>query len=154
MEKPIYKAEELLENINKLTNDARAAKIPVIYIQHINNSNLMEGTEGHEIHPELKPQKEALLYKKTVSSMFEETDMHQELQREGIEKLVLTGLLTNACVKNNCIAAKKLGYKVFLVEDAHSCRGEKAKQTIERCNKQLVNDGIVELVATKEVNFK
>ncbi|MHA2358329.1 MAG: isochorismatase family protein, partial [Candidatus Heimdallarchaeaceae archaeon] len=75
-DKSIYKAEELLENINSLTGDARTAKIPIIYIQHINKGDLKEGTEGHKIHPELKQQKEDLLYKKTVSSMFEETDIH------------------------------------------------------------------------------
>jgi nicotinamidase-related amidase len=155
-EKPIYQAETLLENINTLAEKARAAKIPVIYIQHANKGALAIGTEGHEIHQKITPQKDEKIYLKTVTSAFEETSLHEDLQNKGIETLVLTGLLTNACVNGNSRAAKELGYRVILVEDGHSTRGEaeKVKRTIERYNKQLVKEEIVELIATKEVKFE
>ncbi|NHJ47659.1 MAG: cysteine hydrolase, partial [Asgard group archaeon] len=128
MKRPIYKAEELLENINKVTDKARKAGIPVIYVQHANKSKLAKETEGYNIHPSLKPQKEDPRYHKTVGSAFEETSLHEDLQKKGIETLVITGLMTNACINKNSRAAKKLGYKVILVSDGHSRDAKEEKQ--------------------------
>ncbi|NPE07840.1 MAG: isochorismatase family protein [Asgard group archaeon] len=154
--KPIYKEDELLENINYLTSNARSANIPTIWIQHANESVLIVGTESYNIHPKLQPVKDDLFYYKTVSSTFEETDLHEVLQSKGIEKLVMTGTLTNACVKANCRAAKKLGYSVVLVKDAHSCWGNEktGKEKVAHHNKKLVDDGIVTLKATQEIDFR
>ncbi|NHJ49691.1 MAG: isochorismatase family protein, partial [Asgard group archaeon] len=70
---------------------------------------------------------------------------------------VITGLMTNACINKNSRAAKELGYKVILVRDGHSRDAKEEKQgkeLIEKYNKQLEKEGIVELMATKEVRFK
>ena len=154
--KPIYKEEELLRNINSLTNSARLAKIPIVWIQHANEKVLIKGTESYNIHPKLNPHDDDLFFHKTVTSAFEETDLHQALQSKGIEQLVITGTLTNACVKGNCKAAKKLGYTVVLVEDAHSLWGDKkiGKEKIDQHNKKLADDGIVTLKNTQEIDFR
>lgn len=154
--KPIYKEDELLENINYLTSNARSASIPIIWIQHANEKVLVKGTESYNIHPKLNPTKDDLFFQKTVSSFFEETDLHQVLQSKGIEQLVMTGTLTNACVKANCRAAKKLGYSVLLVKDAHSLWGDEktGKEKIDQHNKKLVADDIVTLKATQEIDFR
>jgi len=154
--KPIYKEEALLENINLLTNNARSANIPIIWIQHANEKVLIKGTDSYSIHSKLQPSKDDLFFHKTVSSTFEETDMHQVLQSKGIKKLVVTGTLTNACVKANCRAANKLGYSIILVKDAHSCWGDdiKGKEKVNHHNKKLVDDGIVSLKSTKEIDFR
>ncbi|KAL7624420.1 hypothetical protein AAE478_005984 [Parahypoxylon ruwenzoriense] len=46
------------------------------------------------------------------------TTLHSELGLHGIETLVVTGLLTNACVRGTSIDGIKLGYEVVLIEDA------------------------------------
>ncbi|KAI0843792.1 Isochorismatase hydrolase [Hypoxylon sp. FL0890] len=46
------------------------------------------------------------------------TTLHSELSLHGIETLVMTGLLTNACVRGTSIDGIKLGYEVILIEDA------------------------------------
>jgi len=154
--KPIYKENELLENINHLTNSARSADIPIIWIQHANEEVLLKGTESYNIHPELSPQDSDLFFHKTVTSAFEETDLHQVLQSKGIKQLVISGTLTNACVKGNCKAAKKLGYSVILAKDAHSMWSDEktGKEKIDKHNKKLVDDGIVTLKASKEIYFR
>jgi nicotinamidase-related amidase len=157
MKRPIYKEEELLENIKKVTEKARKAGIQVIYIQHANKSILVKDTEAYNIHPSLNPQKEDPRYHKTVGSAFEETSLHEDLQKNGIKTLVLTGLMTNACINKNSRAAKKLGYNVILVSDAHSRDAkeeEKGREIVEKYNKQLEKEGIVKLMTTKEVKFK
>ena len=50
---PIYKAEQLLRNINTLIRHAEHAGAPVVYIQHANKM-LVEGTDDWELHPELE----------------------------------------------------------------------------------------------------
>ncbi|KAI0378383.1 Isochorismatase hydrolase [Hypomontagnella monticulosa] len=46
------------------------------------------------------------------------TTLHSELALHGIETLVMTGLLTNACVRGTSIDGIKLGYQVVLIADA------------------------------------
>ncbi|KAI1388379.1 Isochorismatase hydrolase [Hypoxylon trugodes] len=46
------------------------------------------------------------------------TTLHSELSLHSIEILVVTGLLTNACVRGTSIDGIKLGYEVILIEDA------------------------------------
>jgi nicotinamidase-related amidase len=42
---PIFKEQELLDNINSLENYARSINIPIIYIQHSNESTLVKGSD-------------------------------------------------------------------------------------------------------------
>ncbi|KAI1764328.1 Isochorismatase hydrolase [Hypoxylon sp. FL1150] len=46
------------------------------------------------------------------------TTLHNELSLHSIETLVVTGLITNACVRGTSIDGIKLGYEVVLIEDA------------------------------------
>ncbi|KAI1381452.1 Isochorismatase hydrolase [Hypoxylon crocopeplum] len=46
------------------------------------------------------------------------TTLHSELGLHSIETLVVTGLLTSACVRGTSIDGIKLGYEVVLIEDA------------------------------------
>ncbi|OTB14849.1 hypothetical protein K445DRAFT_318759 [Daldinia sp. EC12] len=46
------------------------------------------------------------------------TTLHSELTLHSIETIVVTGLLTSACVRGTSIDGIKLGYEVVLIEDA------------------------------------
>jgi len=46
------------------------------------------------------------------------TTLNSELTLHGIETIIVTGLITNACVRGTSIDGIKLGYEVVLVEDA------------------------------------
>ncbi|KAF2838263.1 Isochorismatase hydrolase [Patellaria atrata CBS 101060] len=46
------------------------------------------------------------------------TTLNDELSRHDIKKLVITGLITSACVRGTAIDGTKLGYQVTLIEDA------------------------------------
>lgn len=51
-------------------------------------------------------------------SGFEETDLHAKLEQAGIRRLFVCGLATDYCVLNTVLEALKLGYTVFLLQDA------------------------------------
>ena len=56
------------------------------------------------------------------------TTLHSELALHGVETLVVTGLVTNACVRGTSIDGVKLGYEVVLVEDATEATSDEAKE--------------------------
>lgn len=49
-----------------------------------------------------------------------ETGLHNYLQLEGVKDLYIAGLATDYCVKYSALDAKRLGYNVFVIQDA--CR--------------------------------
>ncbi|KAI0470452.1 Isochorismatase hydrolase [Xylariaceae sp. FL0804] len=60
------------------------------------------------------------------------TTLDSELGLHGIETLVVTGLVTNACVRGTSIDGIKLGYEVVLIEDAtEASTAEKKQAAIE-----------------------
>jgi nicotinamidase/pyrazinamidase len=46
------------------------------------------------------------------------TTLNSELTLHGVETIVVTGLITNACVRGTSIDGIKFGYEVILIEDA------------------------------------
>jgi nicotinamidase/pyrazinamidase len=71
------------------------------------------------------------------------TTMNSELSIHGIETLVVTGLVTNACVRGTCIDGIKLGYEVVLIEDGTEASTSEAKETtieeLEEWGVQVMN---------------
>ncbi|KAI9727371.1 MAG: hypothetical protein M1834_008442 [Cirrosporium novae-zelandiae] len=57
------------------------------------------------------------------------TTLDSELKLHGISKLVVTGLVTSACVRGTAIDGTKLGYEVTLIEDATEATSAEAKET-------------------------
>jgi nicotinamidase/pyrazinamidase len=80
-------------------------------------------------------------------SGFEETDLHVKLERAGIRRLFVAGLATDYCVLNTVLEALKLGYTVFLLQDAVRAvnvdpgDGDKALRTMQQQGAILINLG-------------
>ena len=66
--------------------------------------------------------------------------------------MVVTGLVTQGCVRATCLGAKKLGYKVILVSDGHSTYHKQAAHLIAEWNQKL-SAGTVELQEAREIEF-
>jgi nicotinamidase-related amidase len=117
-----YRGREVLEQINKLLSKARASNIPIIYIQHDGEAGhpLEAGTEGWQIHPEIKPHEEDLIIRKRASDSFFETTLQRELEARGVKHLIVTGCMTEYCVDTTARRAISMGYDVTLVSDAHT----------------------------------
>ncbi|OTB05356.1 hypothetical protein M426DRAFT_21949 [Hypoxylon sp. CI-4A] len=71
------------------------------------------------------------------------TTLHSELSLHGIETLIVTGLLTDACVRGTSIDGIKLGYEVILIEDAtdstSAANKEAAIEELEGWGVQVMN---------------
>ena len=60
-----------------------------------------------------------IIIHKTHGNAFEGTDLGEELDSRGIRNIIITGLVTNGCIRATCIGGYELGYRVILVEDGH-----------------------------------
>jgi len=150
---PIYRAEALLDNINALVEKAHRANVPVVYIQHSDNLALKKGSDDWRLHPQMQPQKIDDLVHKQHGNAFEDTNLGEILDARRVGKLVVTGLVTHGCVRATCLGARKLGYHVTLVSDAHSNYSGQAAQLIEEWNQKLQAQMVV-LNSTAEVEFE
>lgn len=119
---PLYRGEEVLSTIRSLSAEARAAEVPVIYIQHCGDKgqSLDPATAGWRIHPELTPASSDVVIQKRTPDSFKNTDLRHELEDRAIKRLVVTGLQTEYCIDTLCRSAFGLGYDVILVKDAHT----------------------------------
>ena len=149
---PIHRADELLSNINVLVDRAHQAGATVIYIQHYNKTSLLKDSNAWRLHPRLQPIEGDVVIHKQHGNAFEETSIDTELSQRGIGRIVVTGLVTQGCVKATCIGGKESGYKVTLVRDGHSNMNKRAAKTIEEWNRKL-SHGIAELKWHHELDF-
>jgi nicotinamidase-related amidase len=149
---PIYAADKLLDNILALVKRARAAGVPVIYVQHCGKTMLMRGSDDWQLHPRLKPSKKDLVLCKTHASAFADTPLQDELRARRISRLFVTGLVTHGCVQATCRDAKSRGYEVVLVKDGHSNYHRHANLVIVEWNAKLSQDTVA-LQPAKAVQF-
>lgn len=134
---PIYKADELLENITTLVGRAHESDVPVFYIQHSDARNLVKGSADWQLHAQLQPQHEDYIIHKQHGNAFEDTPLEETLRSLHIDTVVVTGLVTHGCVKATCLGARELGYNVILVQDGHSSFSKDAADLIEKWHKNL-----------------
>jgi nicotinamidase-related amidase len=148
----VYRAEQLIRNITSLVRAAQKAGVPVIFIQHSGEKDLIRDTPGWQFHPELLALGPDALVHKQHGNAFEETELDQILKARGVEQVVVTGMVTHGCVKNTCLGGLAAGYRVILVADAHSSYSQKAGELIAEWNARLQQQG-AGLKTTEEIAF-
>jgi nicotinamidase-related amidase len=115
---PVYRLDELLENIATLIKRAHAIGMPIIYIQDNDVDEI--GSPGWQIHPAIAPQEGDVVLRKPEADAFYGTTLQQEIEARGIRHLIVVGCKSEVCVDATCRRATNLGYNVTLVSDAHS----------------------------------
>jgi nicotinamidase-related amidase len=149
---PIYKANQLIEAINLIVDRSHLFGVKVIFVQHANQSFLKEGTEGWQFHPGLTRGEGDSQIQKKQGNAFLDTPLQSELEVRGIQNLLITGLVTQGCIKATCLGGLERGYRVFLVEDGHSNYNQEAAAVIEKCQNELELAG-VDIVSSDRVVF-
>ena len=128
---PIYKADELLENITTLVDRAHLSGVPVVYVQHSDARALVKGSVEWQLHEQLHPLHTDTIIHKQHGNAFEDTPLGEILRARNVTTVVVTGLVTHGCVKATCLGARELGYNVILVQDGHSSFSKGAARLIE-----------------------
>ena len=127
----------LVAAINRLTASARSQGWPIIWIRQEFRSDLqdaflamrkkgiritLEGTEGCQLLPELnRVAGDHELVKKRYSAFFG-TDLHDLLLRLEIQRLVVAGINTHACVRMTVIDAYQRDLEVTILRECVASR--------------------------------
>lgn len=122
---PIPDGMKALENTQHLITFADKEHIQVIHVQHIApDGAAVFATNGKTVdfHPLIKPRPQDKLVQKTTVSVFASTDLDAQLKQAGIKTLIITGLMTHACVAGAARDAAPLGYDVVVASDATATR--------------------------------
>lgn len=138
-----FASDEVIARINGLSARARAAGVPVVFIQHESGPGYLEyGTDAWQLARGLHAEATDLRVRKTAADSFHRTDLEQVLRAHGITELVICGMHTEFCVDTTTRRALALGYPVILVEDAHTTAGNEhlsPPQVIRHHNATLTN---------------
>ena len=139
----VQEGEQVVPVINEETAAARAAGAFVVYTQdwhpettpHFAKDggtwpvHCVAGTWGAELHPDLEVVEDAPIVRKgvdggdgysgfsvrdPVSGEESATELGRHLEEAGIERVVVTGLAGDVCVKATALDARELGYEVEL----------------------------------------
>lgn len=109
------------ENAARLLSFWRQHHLPIFHIKHNSTnpqSRLVQGQIGNEFKDIVQPIDNEPIIEKNVNSAFIGTNLQQQLDEQGIQKLVIVGLTTDHCVSTTTRMAGNLGYTTFLVADA------------------------------------
>ncbi|MES2149104.1 MAG: cysteine hydrolase family protein [Pseudomonadota bacterium] len=98
----------------------------VIHIQHVATkagaSFFLPDSDGVAIHAAVLPAKNETVMVKHFPNSFRDTGLHEHLQRLGVSRLVVAGMMTHMCVDTTVRAAADLGYAVTLAQEACATR--------------------------------
>ena len=143
-------SEATISRINKLINKFQNANLTIYYVRHVHkvdgsdighlfdfdgesedDFNFKEGSEEVEYDDRLARIESAKEIIKTRYSAFIGTNLDQELKKEGIERVVICGFMTNFCCESTARNALDLDYYVDFVLDATGTPGTENMNEVE-----------------------
>jgi nicotinamidase-related amidase len=114
-----YERDAVVANIDRVVEKARAADIPVIWVQDHDGDRAV-GSEPWKIVPELHPLDTDHHIGKLYPDAFDDTDLESVLAGLGVGSLIVTGAQTDQCIRSTLHGAIARGYDALLVSDAHT----------------------------------
>lgn len=136
----VYDARAVIERINTVSAKARAAGVPVVFVQHESATQLQYGSPAWQLADGLCAQGGDLFVRKTTPDSFFRTDLTELLNARKITRLTICGMQSDFCVDTTTRRAMALGYPVVLVSDAHTTEANahlSARQIIQHHNDTL-----------------
>ena len=114
-------ADAVIQRINSLASRARAAGVPVIFIQHEEeDESLRFGSTGWELERQLAVEPGDHRIRKTTPDSFLRTGLGDLLAARGINHVVVCGYASEFCVDTTVRRAAANGLTVTLASDAHT----------------------------------
>lgn len=121
-------------NAHELLQCFREHGLYHVHIQHVATKPgatfFLPGDRGADIHDSAAHFEGEPLVIKHHPNSFRETPLDEMLKANGIERVIITGMMTHMCVDATARAAADLGYKIIVAEDACATRDLKYGDTI------------------------
>lgn len=115
-----HEADVVIAKINALNERARAAGVPVIFIQHEDQASLTFNSEGWALATGLFTAPQDTFVRKTTPDSFLNTMLTAILSQRGITQVVVSGYASEFCVDTTVRRAAALGFRVVIAADAHT----------------------------------
>jgi len=116
-----HEADAVLARIRSLALQARAAGVPVVWVQHEReNHALAHGSDGWALPAAVQAGATDHFVRKTTPDMFLRTGLADWLAARGITHLVVCGYASEYCIDTSTRRAAGLGLAVTLVADGHT----------------------------------
>ncbi|PRE13202.1 cysteine hydrolase family protein [Burkholderia multivorans] len=158
---PIPEGSRALANAQRVIAFADRAGMPVFHVQHVGPADgplFADGSDGFRLHADLQPAPHHAVVEKTSVSVFPTTDIDARLKAAGIDTLIVTGLMTHACVAGATRDAVPLGYSAIVVEDACATRdldmadgGTVAHRDLHRATLAALSDTFADVLTTEQL---
>ncbi|MEH6891268.1 cysteine hydrolase family protein [Bacillus sp. JJ864] len=118
----LHEPLKAVENAKKVLDFFREMNLPVFHVQHISVKEgatfFLPHTEGVKIHSYVEPLEIEYVVQKNYPNSFRGTNLLELLQREGIEHLVICGMMTHMCIDTTVRAASDLEFRCTVIADA------------------------------------
>lgn len=114
-----HNRDGVVANIATLVDKARAAKVPVVWVQH-SSGEIAEGSDGWRYVSELTQDESEPVVHKRYADSYEDTDLEAVLAQRKVGHLIIAGAQTDECIRSTLHGAIVRGYDATLVSDAHT----------------------------------
>ena len=114
-----FEADAVVARINALSARARAANVPVLFVQH-ESASLAYGSDPWKLQAGLHVEPRDGVLRKTTPDSFLNTDLQELLASWSVDRVVICGFASEFCIDTTTRRAAALGYDVTLAADAHT----------------------------------
>ena len=150
---------EAVANIQQLLTAARAAGRPIVHVHHLGTVGGLFDPQGErgEFIPGLEPLSDETLIGKLLPSAFHGTPLEKRLQDLGSLDLIVCCFMSHSSVSTTVRAAKNLGFRCTLVEDACATRdlpykgGVLTAEHVQQTEMAIMADNFATLAQTRDL---
>ena len=117
-----YRANDVIDGINRVTGAARSKNAPVFFVQHESDANgpLAHGSDAWQLPAGLvREQNDGAIFK-TVGDSFQNTLLAEQLREKDIDSVLLCGYASEFCVNATARRAELLGLRTMVASDLHT----------------------------------
>lgn len=155
-------APKAITRIAALLAWARARQVPVFHVVHEsrrpNATTFVPGSPALAIHPAASPASGEPVIQKHLPGAFTGTPLEAELRQRGVERVIVSGFMTQMCCDTTTREAAHRGFKVTLLSDATAAmdvRGPDGAMiphdVVHRTHLGSLNGFLAEVKRTEEV---
>jgi nicotinamidase-related amidase len=119
---PLVEPEAAAGAAGRLLERFRSGGERILHLRHVwdapDAAFMRPGTDGIEIHPAVAPADGEPVIDKTQPNGFLGTGLEERLRGDGVDELVIAGMMSSMCVDATARAAADTGFAVTVVHDA------------------------------------
>ncbi len=108
-----------LSSLQSILSAYRETKLPVYFVIHSDDDiEFTLDSPHYKVLDELKHQSSEPLIHKTVHNSFTGTNLQHDLLKQGVTRLIVTGIRTEQCCETTTRVASDLGFDVDFITEA------------------------------------